>query len=161
MSNAKETSQRAHVVALDGSEDADKAFVWALKNLPKSDKLVLVHGIHTQPLENPHMDWMDQATTLSREERARLAKERHKALFSHYEKRCKEADRECSFETIKFRSNGELANNICRVAEEDRASTVIAGSRGLGLYDRVMLGSVSTALLNRCRCSVLIARDSS
>lgn len=59
---------------------------------PKSDKLVLVHGIHTQPLENPHMDWMDQATTLSREERARLAKERHKALFSHYEKRCKEAD---------------------------------------------------------------------
>jgi hypothetical protein len=51
-----------------------------------------VHGIHTQPLENPHMDWMDQATTLSREERARLAKERHKALFSHYEKRCKEAD---------------------------------------------------------------------
>jgi nucleotide-binding universal stress UspA family protein len=91
--------------------------------------------------------------------------------------------RECSFETIKFRSNGELANNICRVAEEDRASTVIAGSRGLGLYDRVMLGttnwtlsfvclgvpltrlptagSVSTALLNRCRCSVLIARDSS
>lgn len=59
---------------------------------PKNDKLVLVHGIHTQPLENPHMDWMDQATTLSREERARLAKERHKALFSHYEKRCKEAD---------------------------------------------------------------------
>ncbi len=34
MSNPKETSQqRAHVVALDGSEDADKAFVWALKNL--------------------------------------------------------------------------------------------------------------------------------
>lgn len=134
---------------------------------PKSDKLVLVHGIHTLPLENPHMDWMDQATTLSREERARLAKERHKALFSHYEKRCKEADvrslsralyvidgplltdaplcvqRECSFETIKFRSNGELANNICRVAEEDRASTVIAGSRGLGLYDRVMLGTTN------------------
>jgi nucleotide-binding universal stress UspA family protein len=94
--------------------------------------------------------------------------------------------RVCTFETIKFRSNGELANNICQVAEEDRASTVIAGSRGLGLYDRVMLGttnhqlrlfglksvssahptshsagSVSTALLNRCRCSVLIARDSS
>jgi nucleotide-binding universal stress UspA family protein len=107
------------------------------------------------------MDWMDQATTLSREERARLAKERHKALFSHYEARCHEAERECTFETVKFRSNGELANNICRVAEEDRASTVIAGSRGLGLYDRVMLGSVSTALLNRCRTSVLIARDSS
>lgn len=51
--------------------------------------------------------------------------------------------RECSFETIKFRSNGELANNICRVAEEDRASTVIAGSRGLGLYDRVMLGTTN------------------
>lgn len=34
MSNAKETTQqRAHVVALDGSEDADKAFVWALRNL--------------------------------------------------------------------------------------------------------------------------------
>jgi hypothetical protein len=49
--------------------------------------------------------------------------------------------RVCSFETVKFRSNGELATNICRLAEEDKASTVIAGSRGLGLYDRVMLGT--------------------
>jgi hypothetical protein len=36
MSNPKETTQqRAHVVALDGSEDADKAFLWALRNLVK------------------------------------------------------------------------------------------------------------------------------
>lgn len=132
-------SVASHVVALDGSEDADRAFMWALRNLvpaksccwirfgfslsiltqPKQDKLIVVHGLQSLPLENPHMvrssssvmfwklvslfltcntqDWVDQATTVTREERSRLAKERHRALFSHYERRCKEAGVCCLF----------------------------------------------------------------
>jgi hypothetical protein len=31
------SQQKAHVVALDGSEDADKAFVWALRNLVRDN----------------------------------------------------------------------------------------------------------------------------
>jgi nucleotide-binding universal stress UspA family protein len=54
---------------------------------------------------------------------------------------------------------GDPAEVICRRAGELGADLVVIGSRGLGLLDRLLLGSVSSAVIQRAPCSVLVVRD--
>jgi nucleotide-binding universal stress UspA family protein len=53
---------------------------------------------------------------------------------------------------------GAPADTICRRARELGADLVVVGSRGLGWLDRVVLGSVSSAVTQRAPCSVLVVR---
>jgi nucleotide-binding universal stress UspA family protein len=53
---------------------------------------------------------------------------------------------------------GDPADTICQRAEELDVDLVVVGSRGLGMIERVLLGSVSTAVAQRCRRSVLVIR---
>jgi nucleotide-binding universal stress UspA family protein len=54
---------------------------------------------------------------------------------------------------------GDPATVICQRAEELGADLVIVGNRGLGMLDRFLLGSVSSAVTQRAPCSVLVVRD--
>jgi nucleotide-binding universal stress UspA family protein len=54
---------------------------------------------------------------------------------------------------------GDPATVICRRAEELGADLVVLGSRGLGMLDRLLLGSVSSAVTQRASCSVLVVRE--
>ena len=54
---------------------------------------------------------------------------------------------------------GDPATVICRRAEELGADLVIVGNRGLGMLDRLLLGSVSSGVTQRAPCSVLVVRD--
>lgn len=53
---------------------------------------------------------------------------------------------------------GDPAAVICRRASELDAELVVVGSRGLGAIDRLVLGSVSSAVTRRAPCSVLVVR---
>lgn len=53
---------------------------------------------------------------------------------------------------------GDPAAVIDRRAQELEADLVVVGSRGLGRLDRLLLGSVSSALVQRAPCSVLVVR---
>ena len=50
-------------------------------------------------------------------------------------------------------SPGEI---ICDVAEKEQVSTVIMGSRGLGMIRRTLIGSVSDYVLHHCDRPVII-----
>lgn len=54
---------------------------------------------------------------------------------------------------------GPPAELICRRARELSVDLIVVGSRGLGLLDRLFLGSVSAAVTQRAHCSVLIVRQ--
>jgi nucleotide-binding universal stress UspA family protein len=53
---------------------------------------------------------------------------------------------------------GDPATVINRRAQELDADLVVVGSRGLGMIDRLLLGSVSSAVAQRAPCSVLLVR---
>jgi nucleotide-binding universal stress UspA family protein len=55
---------------------------------------------------------------------------------------------------------GSPAQVIIEEAEEWGADVIIVGSHGYGFWQRALLGSVSNAVVNHARCSVLVVRPS-
>jgi nucleotide-binding universal stress UspA family protein len=52
---------------------------------------------------------------------------------------------------------GPAPREVLEVARECSADLIVAGTRGFGMLERMLMGSVSTALLRGSACSVLIA----
>ena len=53
---------------------------------------------------------------------------------------------------------GHPVDMITRIAQEEVADLVVVGSRGLGGFERLMLGSVSDGVLHHAHCPVLVVR---
>jgi len=144
-----------HVVAIDGSADSDRAFSWAARSLPQRDRLLLIYGTRRLPVPGLEVTLLDRKSI---DEQRHKQRRRARALIKEYSQRCLDAGRVCAFQQVHYWSTGDLANQICHAAELNSARTVIAGSRGLGPMQRLVLGSVSTALLHQCQTTVVIAR---
>lgn len=54
--------------------------------------------------------------------------------------------------------SGDPREAVIDIAATIKADLIITGSRGLNLAKRVLLGSVSTDILNRATCPVLLVR---
>ena len=66
-----------------------------------------------------------------------------------------------SDKTLKFSSEiiqGSPAPVIVDEAESWGADLIIMGSRGLGIWNRLLLGSVSNAVVHHAKCSVEVVR---
>jgi nucleotide-binding universal stress UspA family protein len=53
---------------------------------------------------------------------------------------------------------GKPAEEIVQLASDLRADLIVVGSHGKNLLERVMLGSVSQAIVHKAPCAVLVAR---
>ncbi len=53
---------------------------------------------------------------------------------------------------------GHPAETIARVAAEGNYDMIIIGNRGLGGLKKILLGSVSNAVLQEAKCSVLVVK---
>jgi nucleotide-binding universal stress UspA family protein len=54
---------------------------------------------------------------------------------------------------------GSPAQAIVEMAQEWAADLIVVGSHGYGLWQRVLLGSVSQAVVSHAPCSVLVVRQ--
>jgi nucleotide-binding universal stress UspA family protein len=54
--------------------------------------------------------------------------------------------------------NGNPAEEIIKVAAKRHADMIVIGAKGLGAIDRILLGSVSTQVMQYANCPVLIVR---
>ncbi|WP_206831278.1 universal stress protein [Alicyclobacillus fructus] len=60
---------------------------------------------------------------------------------------------------VEFRvEHGSPAERIVHAADEAGADLVVLGSHGKNAVDRLLLGSVSTAVLHRAKQAVLVVR---
>jgi nucleotide-binding universal stress UspA family protein len=53
---------------------------------------------------------------------------------------------------------GKPADEILTVAKEHKADIIVTGAKGLGAFGRMLLGSVSTRVVQHAPCSVLVVR---
>jgi len=53
---------------------------------------------------------------------------------------------------------GDAADEICAAADEVKADMIVLGAHGWGAVRRLFFGSVSTSVLHRASCPVLVVR---
>ncbi len=53
---------------------------------------------------------------------------------------------------------GDAATEILALAEERKVDLIVMGSRGLGAFQRVILGSVSLRVMQAAKCPVLVVK---
>ncbi len=149
---------RRILVAVDGSENSRKAAGLAIDITKRfSAALFVLHVIpNSVPLE----------IILSNPESPERLKELVDLAKKNGEKLIQDIVSEAQKREVKAR--GEIVENVPSVvktvseyAAEWKIDVITVGSRGLGGFKRMLLGSVSSGLVTHAPCSVLVVRLSS
>jgi len=131
------------VVAVDGSEESNLAFQYALEHSRPEDKLQMIHGEHV---------FVDSDSTVYESLTT-------KHLFRKFASQCEAENRNCEFETKTYTGGAStLSKGICDYAKNKHADAIIVGSRGYSGSKRILLGSLSSSLAKNCPCSISIIR---
>jgi nucleotide-binding universal stress UspA family protein len=140
------------IVALDGSEHALNALRFFARWPKHANLTVHMVGV-VEPLPFPRT-----APSMIRAElQAAVATaegDRRKALEQALAAARPVLPAVNSTETV---TSGDPAGELVRIANENAVDLVVLGARGLGAVQRLLLGSVSEAVLRDASCAVLIA----
>jgi len=133
------------LVPLDGSQDSQKALLQAC-DLAKNYQanLILVYVID-KPLS---LNLLDRKEYLEI-----LRKFGNKVLIKG-----KQTSKNKGLDVTTIMKEGNIANEIVKLAKNKKCNLIIVGSKGLGATARFFLGSVSNKLANNSPCSILIVK---
>ncbi len=133
------------IVAYDGSDQAEKAFVWAADLAAKFAAQLVVLAV-ARPPEPPEavetMAVLESATDYYRQ---------------HFEDLKKKAAALGVLVRFEVRV-GHPAEQIIHFANEEGADVIVMGHRGKTFVQRWLLGSVSKRVLSYAHCTVVIVR---
>lgn len=130
------------VLAIDGSAASDKALRFLMRQVnPTPDgpdrAPMLVTVVHAMPyLKYPEV------------------KEAGKRLMQRYGDKLARS----GFQIREALRLGKPADEILSVAKREKADLIVTGAKGLGAIRRVLLGSVSTRVVQHAHCGVLVVR---
>ncbi|KAJ3237653.1 hypothetical protein HDU78_003989 [Chytriomyces hyalinus] len=138
----KEVNGRIIGIAIDGSDDGDKAFYWVLHNLIKTsvnmnNKIILLTCRSTSSTETNRLE--------------------SETLLRSYMNLIKTA----GLDKVPVRSfilKGDVRHEICDAVEKLGVDVLCIGTRGLGVLKRAVLGSVSDYLSKNSVCTCIIAK---
>ncbi|CAC5400811.1 unnamed protein product [Mytilus coruscus] len=147
--------ERTIVVAMDGSDHAENAFNWYVKNgFRSSDRLVIVYcaeynRINSQPVTLMSVDPKLVTNLVAKEEEhVKEIAEKFNALVKRHKINGK-----------VVRVNGDAGPGIVDVANKENAKYIVVGSRGLGKIRRTFLGSVSDYVLHHALVPVIVCKN--
>lgn len=133
------------LVPLDGSDYSKKALLQACdmaKNYQAN--LILVYVVD----KSPSLNLLDKNEYLKM-----LRKFGEKVLLKG-----KETAKTKGMDVTTIMKEGNITNEIVKLAKNKKCNLIIVGSKGLGATARFFLGSVSNKLANNSPCSVLIVK---
>ena len=141
----------AIVVAVDGSETADRALAWAARYATLEDRpLVIAHGLGTMGVpEAASLQFDGGASFVLVYEQLRADGEAIVAAAT-----AKVAESHPSLGVTAVVEHVDPRQLLLRLAED--ASLIVMGSRGRGPFRSLLLGSVTAAVAGRALCPVLV-----
>lgn len=143
------------LLAVDGSACSDAAIEEVLRRpWPPQSEIRVVSAFET-PLMVGIEPWAATPSYFDQLEAA--VRDGAKAVIDRALEKLKtieDATLKISSETIQ----GPAGQMIVEAAERWGADLIIMGSRGLGAWNRLLLGSVSSAVVHHAKCSVEIVR---
>jgi len=159
MAAQTEGKRRRVLIAVDGSENSERAFSWYCNQIHKQgDELYIIHAHELPalpaapyPYGAPYYEEWQNLVQRSDSDA------RH--LLELYGMKCKELKnqnvlKECDFKLYK--ETGIPGEIICKCAKDENCDLVIVGSRGLGTLRRTFVGSVSDYVVHHCSLPVAI-----
>ena len=139
------------MIPVDGSASAKNAIKTAIETglLENSEiHLITVNSITDDIPASPYMalNMVDQIVSLNREKALNILDEASALIYPKYKV------------AVAILKEGYPAEEIIKYSSDLGADLIIMGSRGLGTFNKVLLGSVSKQVLTHSNCSVLISR---
>ncbi|KAJ3018204.1 UNVERIFIED_CONTAM: hypothetical protein HDU68_011277 [Siphonaria sp. JEL0065] len=162
---------RVICVALDGSKNSEQAFDWCMQHLCRDssesggilDEIVLLNCRAPPPrLVIPSGEEMfAEAAVYSNDDYFKWMSEQAK-LESHnmlkkYGYRVMEGNKGVVVRCLAL--VGDPRKELCDVAKELKAEMFVVGTRGMGLIQKAMIGSVSDHLLHHLECPVIVVHE--
>ena len=139
------------LVAVDGSEASKRAFEYASFLAEKCNTSLLIVNI-------PDIFERVGSSSKKLEEIAKKIEKGeidNKAMLRKFESQAKEHGIK-DVRTIKRRGN--VAEEILKVADKEKADMIVLGSRGLSTAKGFLLGSVSHKVVQHAKCPVTVVR---
>jgi nucleotide-binding universal stress UspA family protein len=134
------------LVPIDGSDHAEKALDYALnmaeKYEAKVEILTVVDEVKTSP------DW-------AREYSEKLREQGEEVLEKTFSKAVKQKP---NIKISKRIAEGYTSEEILKCAKKGHHDLIIMGSRGMGLIRSLVLGSVSSKVVNQTEIPILIVK---
>ncbi len=136
------------MVAIDGSKEADLAFVKGVHSALRNDaKLTIAHVIDTRALQS--------VSTFDAEVYEELQVDAE-SLMKEYEKRAKDAGVADVHIVIEMGNPKTLLARTIPDAEE--VDLILVGATGLNAVERLLIGSVTEYVTRMAVCDVLVVR---
>lgn len=144
------------LLAVDGSSYSDSAVEEAARRVwPEGSEVRIVSTV--EPLFVPAAEpWAMPANYYTDAENA--ARDRAQAAVEDAQAKLRRRRRTSSLDVTTATPSGSAKRAILEEAERWGADLILVGSRGLGAWERMFLGSVSSAVLHHAKCSVEIVR---
>ena len=149
-------SLKTILVTTDGSENANRA-VDAATILAKQNgsELIIVHVVSEAVpaqyspigINAPAADYTNYFQTIE---------EAGKKIIDQAVQKAKAQGIKVRGET--FRTISSTVESIVEAAEKEHADLIVVGTRGLGGFKKLLMGSVSSGIVSHANCSVLIVR---
>jgi nucleotide-binding universal stress UspA family protein len=137
------------MVPYDKSESADRAFEFAIDLAKKyNSSISIVACVHLQVPTDPYFGTAYTETTKLLEEDATNS-------ISKLEPRLKESKIPFTTEVLEAIS---ITDTIVSYAESHQVDLIVMGSRGLGGFKKLLLGSVASGVSQHSKCPVLIIK---
>jgi nucleotide-binding universal stress UspA family protein len=137
------------LVAIDGSDHAEKAFRHALAIAQKFDSKVVVVHVMSPPRAGGDMGHFPV------QEAVKLAFDAAQSIVSKF---ASIAQQEFGLQIETVTAKGAAADEILKTADSSKADLIVMGSRGLTGFKELVLGSVSSAVAHRAKIPVLTVK---
>jgi nucleotide-binding universal stress UspA family protein len=134
------------LVPVDGSVHAEKALNYALNLAEIHDAKVEIMTV---------VDEVKMAPDWAREYSEKLREQDEDVLTSTFSKAVKEKP---NIKISKCLAEGYASEEILKCAEKGHHDLIVMGSRGMGLVRGLILGSVSSRVVNQAEIPVLIVK---
>lgn len=144
------------LVSTDGSENAMRA-VAAATSLAKQNgsELLIVHVVSEAVpaqyspigINSPAADYSDYFKTIEQDGMKLVNQAVHNAKGEGVNARGE-----------VLRTISSVVESIVEVSEKEHVDLIVVGTRGLGGFKKLLLGSVSSGIISHAHCSVLVVR---
>lgn len=142
------------LVCSDGSEQAIEAAKNAVELARRFDAQLILLNVYDPSVVPAATMGVPSGALQIAINAGRYAEETQKAI----EEETSQVFQEAGITYTMRRERGHPVDRIVSVAQEEKVDLIVLGSRGLGGFDRLLLGSVSEGVLHHAHCPVLIVR---